>query len=328
MSLLIGNSNPTVAIGLMKPFEEPASIVEAMERGQMTTDERDKATNERVHRRCGDERAALPDLLRTHIHEHPVHSEVLGDLLDQSRRAGDDREEGLEKIYLGRLIDNETRGFSPDTEAAMLARAVPGYSLTSGKMDLTTQKAGGGGFVEKFVDALVAAFTYISESLSVYGQAPALYYRFALYAPAIYSFLVMFLLALFPLVMLWSFWPERWTALVHYFRLLLSVKLLPVLWSWTSAINEARFQLNPADPDGSLGTGNVAEWFPALVSMYFLAPAISYLFVAGITRGATNLAGQILGPLGGTAGAAGERTVQNVAIGGAKAGVKVGAAMV
>jgi hypothetical protein len=192
-------------------------------------------------------------------------------------------------------------------------------------MDLSTQKSGIGGIFGKFVDALISVFTYISETLSAYGQAPALYYRFALYAPAIYSFLVMFLFALFPLVMLWSLWPERWTVLLNYFKLLLSVKLLPVLWSWTSAINAARFAIK--SPDESLGTGNVAEWFPALVAMYFLAPAISYLFVAGITKGATNLAGQLLGPLGGGGGAAGAKMAQNAVVGSAKAGVKAGAAM-
>ncbi len=252
---------------------------------------------------CADERVSLLRDLRAHLTADPVHGAIIADIV--ARQAAQNKMLGapltaaqFEGLYLYRLIDNEAKGLSRDAEAELVARAIPGFSLADQRFDVAPLTAGEQASAAEAILAKGATTLAIADEwLGKYSKAPVLYYRFSLWAPAIYGFVVCFLIALFPLVMLWSLWPGKWLALVNFFKVFVAVKFVPVLWSWLSALNAARAggDLDPAH-----------QWFPGIVALYLAAPMISYFMIAGVTKAAMNVGGQLLGhPLGGAGGGGG-----------------------
>ncbi len=83
------------------------------------------------------------------------------------------------------------------------------------------------------------------------------------------------MIGLFPLAGLMALVPGKWRAPVNYGKVLVSVKLWPVLWAALSSFNAGRPALEAFEPDprGS------ADVFLAVAWMYLLTPALAYLVV-------------------------------------------------
>jgi hypothetical protein len=87
------------------------------------------------------------------------------------------------------------------------------------------------------------------------------------------------LFMLFPLAGLMALWPQWHPAITNFMKILISVKLWPILWALLSGILSSRNAFDGTNPNGvdsGLGNGGV---FPAICSMYLIVPLLSFMIV-------------------------------------------------
>ena len=101
------------------------------------------------------------------------------------------------------------------------------------------------------------------------------YFLATTYGPHVYGLSLLFLLGLFPVAGLWALLPGKWTALLNWLKVFVSVKLWPVCWAALTTFNAKRSAMEAFDP-GPRGSGEV--WL-VVASMYALTPAICFLVV-------------------------------------------------
>lgn len=103
------------------------------------------------------------------------------------------------------------------------------------------------------------------------GQAIAQRYLIMRSAPYFYGFCVMLALAAFPIAAAYTIVPGRWTALVHFFKIFVSIKLWPVFWHLLYTFKHA--------------TGDLDAHF-VLPSVYVVIPTISFVLVNTLSQAA------------------------------------------
>jgi hypothetical protein len=125
----------------------------------------------------------------------------------------------------------------------------------------------------------ISVASTVSEWWSQKAMGPATLYRISALGPHIYGMVSGMLSMLFPIAGVLALWPRWWSAIVNFMKLLLSVKLWPVLWAFLSAILSARNAFDGTSPSGfqtGMGTSGI---FPALCSMYLIVPMLSFIMV-------------------------------------------------
>ena len=209
------------------------------------------------------------------------------------------------RFYRRRLLYNETF-ITAGNEAEAVRYALPEYSLMKdGTWDLTYMSApvrqadtvldAVGGTLENLPAIIAGILAAISEWWTQKALGPATYYRVSALGPYIYGFVLSFLLMLFPIAGLMAFWPRWWTAIVNFLKVLVSVKLWPILWSFLSGVLSVRTQFDARDPEGFQGTFGHEGMLPGLAAMYLLAPFLSYMIVSIATQAAGASMGALVG---------------------------------
>jgi len=137
------------------------------------------------------------------------------------------------------------------------------------------------------------------------------------HAPHLYGLFLMLLMAFFPVAVLYALLPGKWTALLHYAKLFMAVKLWPFGWALLTAFTQRRpLALALADAASDLRTrvdyefriGDTPNLFATITLMYILVPAISFVIVQLVSHAASLPFQQAVPrPTGGNAaGAAGQ----------------------
>lgn len=282
---------------------------------------------------CAEFHGALRTRLEEHLAREPFHARAIETYAGLAEREGNAAlgREAYARFYLRRLVYNETFVVG-ESEAERIRAALPEFELLhGGGIDLTYTSANArltNSFwsnvplaVKSLPDVVAAIVAGVSEWWAQKTIGPATYYRVSAIAPYIYGLVVAFLALLFPVAGLWAFWPHRWTAIVNFLKVFLSVKLWPVLWAFLSGLIGWRARFDPESPHGLEGTFGPGGMFPALAGMYLATPLLSYIVVSLATQAGAVTLGSIVqgaqtGSLRGAADALGS------AAGGAAAAVQ------
>lgn len=283
--------------------------------------------------RCGDLHARLGEGIGRHLGEETFHRNAIASFGSLALLEGNSSLSGeaYAKFYRRRLLYNEIFILSGN-EAAGVRHALPEMSLMSGggwdythmgvsNLDKLTSSSMWDRFTGVWTDipGIVAALVSgLSEWWTQKALGPATYYRISAMGPYIYGMVTAFLLMLFPVAGLMSFWPRWWTAILNFMKVFVSVKLWPIFWSYTSAMISYRGVFNAEDPEGFQGTFGHEGMLPAFAGMYLMAPILSYIIVSL----ATNAGAIAMGALAGM-GSTGSLTSLARAV---KSGANVGAA--
>ncbi len=283
--------------------------------------------------RCGDLHALLGEGIGRHLGEETFHRNAIASFGSLALLEGNSSLSGeaYAKFYRRRLLYNEIFILSGN-EAAGVRHALPEMSLMSGggwdythmgvsNLDKLTSSSMWDRFTGVWTDipGIVAALVSgLSEWWTQKALGPATYYRISAMGPYIYGMVTAFLLMLFPIAGLMSFWPRWWTAILNFMKVFVSVKLWPIFWSYTSAMISYRGVFNAEDPEGFQGTFGHEGMLPAFAGMYLMAPILSYIIVSL----ATNAGAIAMGALAGM-GSTGSLTSLARAV---KSGANVGAA--
>jgi len=245
--------------------------------------------------RCGDLHARLRVRVENHIGDEEFHRNAIATFARLAEAEGNTSLSGeaYSKFYRRRLLYNEIFILN-GSEAAGIRHALPEFGLMSGggwdythmgvsNLDTLTSSSMWDRFtgVWKDIPAIVAALVAgLSEWWTQKALGPATYYRISAMGPYIYGMVTAFLLMLFPIAGLMSFWPRWWTAIVNFMKVFISVKLWPIFWSYTSAMISYRGVFNAEDPEGFQGTFGHEGMVPAFAGMYLMAPVLSYIIVS------------------------------------------------
>jgi hypothetical protein len=264
--------------------------------------------------RCSDLHAELDLRIGRHLSGEEFHRKAVDTFSRLAEEEGNHRPTGqeYEKFYRRRLLYNEIFVLA-GSEAAGVRHALPEISLMAGGgWDYTHMKVGNlnkltsssmwdrfGGVWSDLPGITAALLAGVSEWWSQKAIGPATYYRISAMGPYVYGMVTAFLLMLFPVAALMSFWPRSWTSLVNFMKVFVSVKLWPIFWSYTSAMISYRGVFDAEDPEGFQGTFGHEGMVPALAGMYLMAPVLSYIVVS-LATGAGVVAMGALSGLGST----------------------------
>jgi hypothetical protein len=187
-------------------------------------------------------------------------------------------------FYRRRILYNEIYVLAPGAAAAVRT-ALPEYSIadpTTMSVQATQSRgvwANAWSFLSNFPAIAASTASAFGEWWSQKAMGSATYYRVSALAPHIYGMTIGLLFMLFPVAGLMAFWPKWWTAIVNFMKVLISVKLWPILWALLSAILSSRNVFDGTNPNGfDSGLGNSGV-FPAICSMYLIVPALSFMIV-------------------------------------------------
>lgn len=225
---------------------------------------------------------------------------------------GGNRSGASHEDILDAIVDNEWHGRALGaSEMAMVRGAVGDYQAA---MDREAARRGawvahrGSG-----IDVIDAPFSFGAEVLEAvkgyWGMAGQFvgdqvtsrqrYYAVTAYAPITYGLILMLLTVFFPVAGLWSLFPGKWTALVNFAKVYVSVKLWPLGWSILTVFTQHR----PVD-DGSVTSHS--DVFVAVSLLYFVVPALTFLVVNVAARAAAAPFAEapVVGPSNGPVGQA------------------------
>ncbi|HLY73344.1 MAG TPA: hypothetical protein VKU80_04430, partial [Planctomycetota bacterium] len=187
-------------------------------------------------------------------------------------------------FYRHRILYNEIYVLPPGQAAAVRA-ALPEYSLTDpSTLSAQIKQSSDYGeiawsWVKNIPSMAASAASALNEWWTQNAMGTATYYRVSALAPHIYGMTVGLLFMLFPLAGLMALWPKWSGAIVNFMKILISVKLWPILWALLSAILSSRNLFDGTNPNGyDSGLGNTGV-FPALCSMYLIVPTLSFMMV-------------------------------------------------
>ena len=229
---------------------------------------------------CDERRELLRLRLADHVGRHPTHREAYEAARRHDPRTADAfRDRYFETVCL-RAIDDPV---GPTGERALVVASLGTYSYgdrSQSTGEFPWWARGLAGWVapdlwEAGANAAITGVAELQQSWDNRFSAKQKYYLATAYGPHVYGLSLLFLMGLFPVVGLWALLPGKWTALVNFGKVFVSVKLWPVLWGALTQFNARRSALEAFDP-GERGSGDV---FLAVSSMYLLTPAIAFLIV-------------------------------------------------
>jgi hypothetical protein len=187
-------------------------------------------------------------------------------------------------FYRRRILYNEIFVLAPGAAAAVRA-GLPEYNIADPiTMSVQAKQTTGfwantWSFFSNFPAIAASTTSAVGEWWTQKAMGTATYYRVSALAPHIYGMTIGLLFMLFPVAGLMAFWPKWWTAIVNFMKILISVKLWPILWALLSGILSSRNVFDGTNPNGfDSGLGNSGV-FPALCSMYLMVPALSFMIV-------------------------------------------------
>lgn len=231
---------------------------------------------------CERRRAELRTRIVAHVETDPLHRAALDAAAAHDPGGAAAFRSRYESELCRRAVDDPG---SPTSEAALVAASLGAYSYTDGAQStgafpswakgLLAVPAPLGQLWDFGANAAITGIAQLTQSWSNRFSSKQKYYLSTIYGPHVYGLALLFLLGLFPLAGLWALLPGRWTALVHWGKVFLSVKLWPVCWAVLTCFNAKRSALEAFDP-GPRGSGDV---FLAVSAFYLLVPTISFLIV-------------------------------------------------
>jgi len=187
-------------------------------------------------------------------------------------------------FYRRRILYNEIYVLQPGQAAAVRA-ALPEYSLTDpNTMSAQIKQTSNYGelalsWAKNIPSMAASAASALDEWWTQNAMGTATYYRVSAMAPHIYGMTVGLLFMLFPIAGLMSLWPKWSGAITNFMKILISVKMWPILWALLSGILSSRNLFDGTNPNGyDSGLGNTGV-FPALCSMYLIVPTLSFMMV-------------------------------------------------
>jgi hypothetical protein len=236
---------------------------------------------------CEERRAAVERELAVHVERHPSHRaalEAAGRHDPSSAAAFHTRY--LETVAL-RAIDDPDGGVG---ERELVRASLGTYSYVDRAQSTGAFPAwakGVAGWVwpdlwDAGANAALSGLAELHQSWNNRWTAKQQYFLVSTYGPHVYGLSLLFLGGLFPVAGLWALLPGKWTALVHFAKVFLSVKLWPVLWAALTQWNARRSAVEAFDP-GERGSGDV---FLAVAALYLLTPGIAFLLVHLAARAA------------------------------------------
>lgn len=256
---------------------------------------------------CGEFHARLESAVTDHLDLEAFHVIAINRYHELAEKEGNTTlgADAYARFYRRRLLYNETYVVAQD-EMGTVRYAMPEFDLVDGSgvnltyTNSTVQRTDS--FlsnlplaVKALPDVLAAGVSAISEWWTEKSLGPATYYRVTTLAPYLYATVTSFLLMLFPVAGLMAFWPQWWTALVNFLKILVSVKLWPVLWGYISGMIQYRTILNPDDPNGLQAAFGSEGMLPALAGMYVIAPVLSFMIVSIATQAGQIAIGSMIG---------------------------------
>lgn len=202
-------------------------------------------------------------------------------------------------FYRRRILYNEIYVLAPGAAGAVRA-ALPEFNLTDPTTMPAQMKESKNGWDVLWnelrnIPAMAASTaSALEEWWTQHAMGTATYYRISALAPHIYGMTVGLLFMLFPVAGLMALWPRWWGAIVNFLKILISVKMWPILWALLSAILSSRNVFDGSNPNGyDSGLGNTGV-FPALCSMYLIVPTLSFMMVNIAHRAAGGALGMLI----------------------------------
>ncbi len=232
---------------------------------------------------CEQYRGTLWARLREHVGRHPFHRGVLE---TAHRRTPDEADEFLER-YLDRIVARQIDDpAGPLSESQLVAASLGTYGYTDpaqstlsapdwvedGLRVLPRSDVHAG---KSIFNLVVSGVSALEQSWSNTFSAKQRYYLVTLYGPHVYGLALMVVIGLFPLAGLVALLPRKWSVLVNYGKVFVSIKLWPVCWAALSSFNARRSTLEAFEP-AERGSTDV---FLAISAMYLLTPVFCFLVV-------------------------------------------------
>ena len=255
-------------------------------------------------RSCETLRRGLVDALRREVESLEIHREALAALSTyDGGEKGDPRE-----AYIDKLVRNHWLRPDPNEgELALAARSVGPYQWIDANRRTLRLPVNGGRAINSIVDLVTFPFTTAAEvGTSVFAQASQWmsdateakqrHYLVATHAPHLYGLSIMLLMSLFPIAALCALLPGKWTALLQFSKLFVSVKLWPFGWALLTAFTQRRpsaMALADAASDlrapveQALRIGETPNLFITISLFYVLVPALTFLSVQLVSHAAS-----------------------------------------
>ncbi|HKS17217.1 MAG TPA: hypothetical protein VJU16_07880 [Planctomycetota bacterium] len=276
-------------------------------------------------RSCETVRRGLDEALRAEVESLSIHRDALAALSKYDGGTNGDAREA----YVDKLVRNHWfRPEAAEGELAAATRSVGSYRWLDLDKKTTRYPFDGGRNVNSLIDVITLPWTIITEAVTgMYAEASQWlseateskqrYYLVTAHGPHLYGLTIMLLMALFPIASLYALLPGKWTALLQFCKVFISVKLWPFGWALLTAFTQRRpSAMALADASSDLRAsveqafriGEVPNLFGTIVLMYFLVPCLSFLAVQLVSHAASLPFQSVLPrPSGGSAaGAAGQ----------------------
>jgi hypothetical protein len=253
-------------------------------------------------RSCESVRRSLVEGLRHEVESHSLHRATLAALAAY--------EGGGEwtASYTDKLVRN--LWFRPDEiegEMAALRRSVGPYRWFDVDQRTMRYPFDGGRAINSaydlfmfpslvVADVAVALHAETTQWLSDATESKQRHYLVTTHGPHLYGLSLMLLMALFPIVSLYSVLPGKWTALLHFAKLFFSIKLWPFGWALLTAFTSRRpaaMALADAASDfrapleHALRIGETPNLFATISLLYLLVPVLSFCVVQLVSHAAS-----------------------------------------
>lgn len=229
---------------------------------------------------CEERREELRLRMADHVGRHPLHRAAFDAARRHDPRTADAyRDRYLETVCV-RAVDDPD---GPTGERALVLASLGSYSYldraqSTGDFPWWVKPPWAwvtGDLWDRGANAAIAGVAELQQSWDNRFTAKQQYYLVTTYGPHVYGLSLLFLLGLFPVAGLWALLPGKWTVLVNYGKVFVSVKLWPVMWAALTQFNQKRASIEAFEP-GERGSGDV---FLAISSMYLLTPGLAFLVV-------------------------------------------------
>lgn len=226
-------------------------------------------------RSCVEVRELLRERIRRNLSRNELYRQAAELYEHLSGRSVD---EAFEDAFVRQAVANELAASASET--ARVREVLPASPTTFGG-DGAAQTDALSGIVDMLAGAVEDGRRWLEEGT----RAKYAYSMFIASAPHVYGLAQMTFLALFPLAALFALLPGRWTLLILYMQIFLSVKLWPLLWALYSAFHRSALaarDIRLTELDGWTGPGVIALlWF------YLATPTLSLVatsLMAGAVR--------------------------------------------
>jgi len=227
--------------------------------------------------------------LKRQVGEHvqSVHGEAIQEI---STGLGEDTNK-IAALYASRLIYNEMYGGAPSDDLdARFVRHTPAY-ISYGerlwrKVEQPESFWDSVNPIKQIGNAVSGAWEFAKESIGLglswlTKEISPIYARYMVVqmGPVIYGIVMMILMAMFPIVAVFSFWPFQAKVLLNFFKVFLSVKLWVLFWVMIGRIESS---VMAPTTESLFETHEVSASSVGLAAsaMYIVVPLLSYMVVS------------------------------------------------